>query len=183
MEPHSQSPSSAATRLFFVMPQQLSWWTWLVTAILLSFGLTGVPHCFVAAIVVSGIQLTVFLLREQSLSAFPVQLRLSYTLLLIVCLLPTMNWLFWLPTIGTFALNFFGYCLMARGLSLLPWNRQESITLELISRTFLSRPIMVEQDDEQKSKGCAGGVCSIEAQVRPKTQVLNASDLGTIAGR
>ena len=38
-------------------------------------------------------------------------------------------------------------CLMARMLSLLPWNRTEPITTDLLRRTFLSRPrrIMAER--------------------------------------
>jgi len=57
---------------------------------------------------------------------------------------------------------------MARCFSLLPWNRNEAITLDLLSRTFLSRPDIADATDDETSSGCAGGVCSIEAQVRPR---------------
>jgi hypothetical protein len=70
--------------------------------------------------------------------AFPVQLRVAYTLLLIICLFPPMRWIYWVPAVGTFTLVIFGYCLMARMLSLLPWNRAEPITVDLLRRTFLS---------------------------------------------
>jgi len=42
--------------------------------------------------------------------------------------------------VGTFALVLFGYCLMARILSLLPGNRTEPVSLDLILRTFLTPP-------------------------------------------
>jgi hypothetical protein len=35
----------------------------------------------------------------------------------------------------------FGYCTLARCLSLLPWNRSEPLSFALLRRTFLSRPV------------------------------------------
>lgn len=159
---------SNANRVIFLMPETASWWIWLITACLLAVGLTGFPIGFFAAILLTVLQSVVYWIRERSLSAFPVQLRISYTLLLLVCLLPMMGGLFWLPMIGTFALNIFGYCLLARCLSLLPWNRSESITLELLSRTFFSRPMLSNPAETPGASGCAGGLCTISAQVRPR---------------
>ena len=164
-------------RLFFVMPQDVSWWVWLITACLLVIGLAGYPEGFVAAICLSMLQSVAYLIPHRRLSAFPVQLRVAYTLLLIACFFPPMRWLFWLPTVGTFALNIFGYCLMARCLSLLPWNRRESITFDLLSRTFISRPIVVQPASEGAEGGCAGGVCSIESQVRQRQLATTEPDL------
>ncbi len=150
------------------MPQHASWWIWLTTACLLVVGLAGFPFGFVAAIAISILHSFFYLIREHSLSAFPVQLRIAYTVLLVVCFIPFMRWLYWLPTVGTFALNIFGYCLMARFVSLLPWNRREPITFDLLSRTFASRPMIANPTDGVTPSGCAGGVCSIEAQVRQR---------------
>jgi hypothetical protein len=61
-----------------------------------------------------------FRLREGRFSAFPVQVRLAYTGLLLVSLWGPMNWLFWVPAIGTIAQVLFGYCTLARCLSLRP---------------------------------------------------------------
>jgi hypothetical protein len=63
----------------------------------------------------------------------------------------------------------FGYCLMARMLSLLPWNRTEPITADLVRPTFLSRPRPLDRADTVSSAGCGVGLCSIEAQVEPGT--------------
>jgi len=100
-----------------------------------------------------------------SLQGVPVQLRLAYTLLLIICLFPPMRWIYWVPAVGTFALVIFGYCLMARMLSLLWWNRAEPITVDLLRRAFLSRPRLPDRAGRVSSAGCGAGLCFIEAQV------------------
>jgi hypothetical protein len=114
-------------------------------------------------------QSVLFFARERAFKAFPVQLRLAYTLLLIICFFPPIRWLFWLPAVGTFALVIFGYCLTARMLSLLPWNRTEPITADLLRRTFLSRPRLLDREGSVSSAECGAGLCSIEAQVEPGT--------------
>jgi hypothetical protein len=95
-----------------------------------------------AAIGLSALQTGYFLIRHRSAAAFTVQIRLAYTALLLLCLLPFMRWLYWLPTLGTTALLLFGYCLMARFLSLMPWNLTEAIDADLLRRTFLTPPIV-----------------------------------------
>ena len=110
-------------RWLFVMPRDRMWWVWLAMACLLLIGLMGFLQAFLAALLLSIAQCVLFLVQERSLKAFPVQLRLAYTLLLIICFVPAIRWLYWLPALGTLALVIFGYCLMARILSLLPWNR------------------------------------------------------------
>jgi hypothetical protein len=58
--------------------------------------------------------------------------------MLLLALWEPLNWLFWLPAIGTPAQVLFGYCTLARCLSLMPWNRREPLSTELVRRTFLS---------------------------------------------
>ena len=131
----------------------------------LLIGLLGMPEAFLGALLLCIAQSAFFFSRERTFKAFSVQLRLAYLLLLIICFFSPTRWLYWLPVVGTFALVIFGYCLMARMLSLLPWNRTEAITADLLRRTFLSRPKLVDQVDSVSSTGCAAGLCSIEAQV------------------
>jgi hypothetical protein len=154
-------------RWLFIMPQDWTWWVWLVMACLLLIGLLGLPEGFLAALLLSSAQSVLFLARERAVKAFSVQLRLAYTLLLIICFLPPIRWLYWLPALGTFALVVFGYCLMARALSLLPWNRTEPIAADLLRRTFLSRPRLLDWANSLSSTGCGASLCSIEAQVEP----------------
>jgi hypothetical protein len=48
--------------------------------------------------------------------------------------------LHWIQFVGTWALVLSGYCLMARVLSLLPWNRTEPLSAALVRRTLFSPP-------------------------------------------
>ncbi len=155
---------------FYFMLHDWTWWTWSVTAVLLSIGLTGYTGAFQVALGITGMQTVVMLIREKSLMAFPVQLRIAYGCLLVICLIPAMQWLFWLPAVGTFALIAFGYCLLARALSLFPWNRTETLSGELLLRTFLSRPRLARVTESERGKGCAGGMCTIAAQVPKRSQ-------------
>jgi hypothetical protein len=123
-----------------LMPRSLSWWVWAITAACLAAGLMGYSSGFYVAILISLIQTVVYDLKQTSALSFPVQIRFAYTILLILCQVPPLRWLYWVPTVGTFALVLFGYCLMARILSLLPGNRTEPMSLDLILRTFLTPP-------------------------------------------
>jgi hypothetical protein len=155
-------------RHFFILAEDWTWWAWTLTAILLAIGLAGYPSAFIAAMAITTGQAIVMLIREKSISAFPVQLRITYLLLLVISFIPQMRWLYWLPTLGTFALVIFGYCLLARALSLLPWNRRESLSADLLRRTFMTRPDLSRVAGNPQTAGCAGGLCTIEAQVGRK---------------
>ncbi|MHC4701303.1 MAG: hypothetical protein ACYTFQ_12115, partial [Planctomycetota bacterium] len=107
----------------------------------LAVGVLGSPSGFVAAIVLSIAQTVVFIFKKRSIRDFPVQVRITYSLLLLVCYLPAMRWLYWLPTVGTFALILFGYCFAARVLALMPWNRKGKLSVELVRKTIFSPPV------------------------------------------
>jgi hypothetical protein len=121
--------------------REVSWWYWLVTACLLSAGVAGYPAGFFAAMALTVFQLVHFATREGSIVAFPVQVRFWYLVLLLVASPEPLRAIYWLPTIGTWAQVIFGYCLMARCVSLLPWNRKEAFSLALLTRTFFSPPV------------------------------------------
>jgi len=121
--------------------KDIGWWYWLATVCLLTAGLAGWSDGFVYAIGLTVFQLIHFIIREKSLTAFPVQVRIGYLLLLLIALPEPLQWIFWIPTIGTWAQIIFGYCTMARLVSTLPWNRKEAFSLTFLSRTFLSRPV------------------------------------------
>jgi hypothetical protein len=124
-----------------ILYRDISWWYWAVTAVLLIVGLAGWFEAFYLAAALSVVQVVHFRLREGSFAAFPVQVRLAYAAILILALWKPMNWLFWIPAIGTPAQVLFGYCALARCLSLLPWNRREPLSWHLVWRTFVSRPV------------------------------------------
>lgn len=127
--------------MFMIDYKELSWWYWLVTAGFLTAGVLGWITGFLVAIGITVFQLIHFVLREASVGAFPVQVRFFYLLLLLVALPQPLQLIYWIPTIGTWAQLIFGYCTMARLVSLLPWNRDEAFSLGLVKRTLFSRPV------------------------------------------
>lgn len=148
------------------MPREPSWWVWLITAVLLAAGLAGDAGFFVAAIVLSAGQGAVFVWKHGSARPYAVQIRLAYyAALLLVWFVPGLRWGYWLPMLGTFALVLFGYCLMARALSLLPWNRSEPVSPQLLLRTFFTAPARGRADHGLPPGHCPGGVCELEGRV------------------
>lgn len=127
--------------MFMIDYKEMSWQYWFVTACLLTAGVAGYEPAFLLAIGLTVIQLVHFALREGSVSAFPVQVRFWYLMLLLVALPGPMQILYWIPTVGTWAQLIFGYCTMARCVSLFPWNRKERFSAGLLARTFFSRPV------------------------------------------
>lgn len=127
--------------MFMIDYKELSWQYWFVTACLLTAGLAGYPTAFLLAIGLTVIQLIHFAIRERSVTAFPVQVRFWYLILLLVALPGPMQIIYWVPTVGTWGQLLFGYCTMARCVSLLPWNRKERFSADLVTRAFFSRPV------------------------------------------
>jgi len=127
--------------MFLIEHRDPGWRYWLVTVIFLTAGVAGWHTGFLLAIALTVVQTIHYYRREKSISAFPVQVRIGYLLLLLVALPEPLQLIYWIPVIGTWAQIFFGYCTMARCLSLLPWNREEKFSPDLLRRTFLSRPV------------------------------------------
>jgi len=149
----------------FIRLSDYTWWIWLSIAGCLLAGLLVEPIYFFLAILISTIQALVFLVRESHASSFPSQLRLAYLLLLVVLYVPPLRFLYWVPAIGTLILCFTGYCLLARCLSLFPWNRTSPLTFQEIVRTFSVSPNLDVTLRGKPASGCPGGVCSLEVQI------------------
>ena len=124
-----------------LMYRKISWWYWLMTVVALTAGVAVWIPGFYLAIVLMAVQVIHFTIRENSLTAFPVQVRLAYLLYLVIALWEPLRFLYWLPVIGTWTMVLTGYCFLARCVSILPWNRETALTLSLIKRTFLSPPV------------------------------------------
>ena len=127
--------------MFMIDFKELSWWYWFATACMLSAGVAGFQIGFLLAIGLTVFQLVHFILREGSIKSFPVQVRFWYLMLLLVSLPQLMQLLYWVPVAGTWVQLIFGYCTMARCVSLFPWNRHEKFSVSLLKKTFLSRPV------------------------------------------
>jgi hypothetical protein len=147
-----------------IMPKELAWWGWVVTILLLGTGLAGFPAGFIAATVLVLAKTLFYWWKLGHFGAIAVQIRLSHTLVLALCFIPRMHWLFGVAAAGAVALVVFGYCLVGRTLSLLPWNRVEPLTLDLLRRTFLSAPA-VTHATVRSACGGLNGVCELESRV------------------
>ncbi len=124
-----------------LMYREISWWYWAVITALLFLGLAGHVEAFWLATALGMIQVVHFRLRDGRYSAFPVQVRATYAAMLILSVWVPFDVLFWILAIGTLAQVLFGYCTLARCLSLMPWNRREPLSAALVLRTFLAAPV------------------------------------------
>ena len=127
--------------MFMIEYRDMGGWYWVVTAGLLTYGVLGDSTGFLLAIGLTIFQLIHYVIREKNISAFPVQVRFWYLMLLVVSFPEPLQLIYWIPTVGTWAQVIFGYCAMARIVSLFPWNRSEPFTAALLARTFFSRPV------------------------------------------
>jgi hypothetical protein len=148
----------------FLRPYELGWWTWLIIASGLAVGIAGHTSGFLVAMGISLAQAVFIVFQYRSLSSSAAQVRVAYLLFLMICFFPGVRWLYWVPMIGTLALVVCGYCLMARFLSLLPWNRAQAVNAKSLWHTFIDPPVLL-RSRETSIGGCPGGVCSIEAQL------------------
>jgi len=127
--------------MFMIDYKQVNWWYWLATACVLTAGVAGYKTGFALAIGISVIQLVHFLVREQSLTAFTVQVRFVVLAYMVAAFFDPTHILFWIAVAGTWARSIFGYCLMARTVSLFPWNLRTPFSASLLTRTYFSRPV------------------------------------------
>jgi hypothetical protein len=116
------------------------WWFWLGLLICLGYGLFVHPRGFLWALLYQAIHLQTYVFIDKSFTSFSVQIRLAILGLLLLGQIPGMGWLYWIPLLGISARNLTGYCLMARLMSLLPWNRKEPLTADLVKRRLFSAP-------------------------------------------
>jgi hypothetical protein len=108
--------------------------------LLLVAGLAGRRGALFLVPAVSVVHLLHFWARSRSLAAFSVQVRLAYTGLTLAAQVDVTQGLFLALTTGTLALVLFGYCPLARMLSLMPWNRQAPLSWALVQRTVMTAP-------------------------------------------
>jgi hypothetical protein len=117
------------------------WWIWLVITILIALSLFVAPQFMLSAIAVSIFNAIWQLRRHEYRYAFAVEVRTTYTLLLLLGMLPMQQWIHWIQLFGTSALLTFDYCPLARMLSLTPWHLRQPITRQAVLHAMLSKPV------------------------------------------
>lgn len=120
---------------------KLTWWYWLLSVLALTVGLAGNPDGFYLLMVLCFIQLVHFGILDKTFESFTVQLRVVMLGMVILFYWEPLRFLYWIPFFGLWANVLFGYCLLARIMVLMPWNRKEPLTRNLIKRTIFSSPV------------------------------------------
>ena len=121
--------------------KNIGWWYWLISAILIACGLFGWRDAFLLVVLLNVINVFHYIYRERSFTSFPVQVRIGFLFLLLVAYPEPLRGIYWIPGIGLWAQVVFGYCAMARFMSLMPWNKNEKYSAKLLKKTFISQPV------------------------------------------
>jgi len=121
--------------------RHIGWWYWLATVGLLAATLAGWTEGIYCTMALTAWQYLHFARRDRSLVSFTAQIRFAYLGLLVLGLWGPFHFIHYLQLVGTTALVLAGYCLLARTLLLMPWNRRARFTLSLARRAFLTPPV------------------------------------------
>src|SRR5262249_33191329 len=89
----------------------------------------------------TAVQIVHYTITEGSMGAFWVQIRIAYLVMLLIGLWEPLRILHAIQLMGTTAILVFDYCLTARILALMPWNRRGPLSVGRVVRTIFSRPI------------------------------------------
>lgn len=130
----------------------LGWRYWVGMVALLGAGLSGWAPGIPSAVALGALQLLHFAWLERRASALSVQVRVAYLLLLLLGQWEPMSWIHWVQLIGTSARVLTGYCLLARLTSLMPWNRAQELSRQLVWDTLFSLHTAIRSC----SDSCAG---------------------------
>lgn len=133
----SSAPMATAVRRTMV------WNLWFFTWLGLLAGLIS-PSVYPYVVYFSGIHALLFIyLEEGILTAFPVQVRLAYLVWVAIgTYVPYMGVLMPIASVGLASNLFWGYCPLARMLYLLlPWNRRQPLSPDLVKRVIFSPPM------------------------------------------
>jgi hypothetical protein len=127
--------------MFAYQIRHISGWYWLATLILLAASLSGWPEAIYYAMALIAWQYLHFSLRDRNPVSLTAQVRLVYLGLLALGTWDAFHFIHYLQLIGTTVLVLSGYCVLARTLSLMPWNRRVPFTLSLIRLVYLTPPV------------------------------------------
>lgn len=117
------------------------WWYWLASTTCLWFAVTSYPPAYNWALMIAAVQLLHYIIAQKGVTNFPVQIRVGYLSVLLLAMPEGYQWILWVPAVGTFLRVSTGYCIMARMLMLMPFNRQVQLTLRFIKTAFFTPPM------------------------------------------
>jgi hypothetical protein len=121
--PDLQSPSEAYMKLRLELSNTF-WWFWAITLVFIIAAIAGWVPGYTIVMIISAVQVVVFLMRERSVIAFPTQVRLVYLAWTLTGLWAGGRLPFYtLLLLGTVMVVFFGRCSISLVLKFMPWNR------------------------------------------------------------
>jgi hypothetical protein len=122
--------------------KSLIWSLWFVTWLGLVGGLFD-RVAFEYVVIFSAFHALLFLILFRfKVRPFPVQVRIAYFIWVAIgTYVPYMVILMYITLVGLATNLFLGYCPLARMMYLMPWNRDEKFSLELVGKVILSPPV------------------------------------------
>lgn len=137
---------------------------WQLTALLLTAHLAGWSWGLPCVLALNAIQALHFVLWYRHLQNLEVQVRLLYLALLVLgASVPGLHWILVLQTAGLAVRLSVEYCLAARLLVLMPWNRNVPLNAGLVRRVFLTPPGPSQIQDRLGLSGGGAGRAQAES--------------------
>ncbi len=119
----------------------VAWWYILATWGAVWAGLLVDPAWFYAAIGLCAVQALHFGIEDKNFFSLSCQVRYAMAGIFALGLVEPLRWICWIPAVGMTARLTLNYCLLARLVSLLPWNRPEPVTWATVKCTIFSAPV------------------------------------------
>ncbi|MBI2094621.1 MAG: hypothetical protein HYT89_00435 [Candidatus Omnitrophica bacterium] len=119
----------------------VAWWYLLATQISVLYAIFIDISGVYAALVLCVAQVVHFGIEDKSFLSFSCQVRFVLAALFLTAWYEPLGWILWIPAIGLTARLTVNYCLLARLMSLLPWNRKQPLTWALVQKTLFSPPV------------------------------------------
>ncbi len=118
----------------------IAWWYMAATYAAIWAGVLVDPVWFYVAIASCFVQALHFGLEDKNFFSFSCQVRYVFAAILAAGFWEPLHWIYWIPLAGLTVRLTLNYCLLARLVSLLPWNRKQPFSAALFKRTIFSKP-------------------------------------------
>ena len=114
-----------------IEPHKIDWWYWTVSLAFIAAALLGWEPGYYLVMIISGLQIIHFGIRQNSLLAFDTQVRIAYFLFTLLGLYDAIRFPVYLVLLpGTFMVVFFDRCGIALALKQLPWNKKTIVQIQ-----------------------------------------------------
>ena len=125
-----RQPSPGGIMQLKINATDIRWWFWAITLVFIIAALAGWTLGYYVVMGISAMQVIFFLIQENSLVAFPSQIRLVYFAFTLFGLWPKVRlYIYIILLLGTIMVTFFGRCSIALVLKHMPWNRGREVRL------------------------------------------------------